>query len=648
MAQQTGYVDFKTNKANLALEVDSRKVIGNVDYVFEILKDVDSIYLDAVNMQFDGIDLSMLGVHVDTEIVGFHAENNTKELVVYNDFKKGEIYQLQFDYSVTPQKALYFVQKDDYVQVWTQGQGKYTSHWLPSLDDTNDKIEFDVSITCPSDYQVVSNGKLTDKQINDTTATWHYDMQNPMSSYLVALVAGKYGKKVAYSKSGIPLELYYYPGDSLKVEPTYRYTKQIFDFLEQEIGVPYPWQNYKQVPVHDFLYAGMENTSCTIFSDAFMIDDIGFVDKNYVNVNAHELAHQWFGDLVTAKSGEHHWLQEGFATYYALLAERQVFGADYYFWQLYEYAQELLEQDRAGQSTSLLNPKSSSLTFYKKGAWVLHMLKEKVGERAFKSAVKNYLETHRFGNVETNDFIDEVEKASGMDLNSFVSLWLESKDLPFEIMMNVLKKDSESIKLYLETDCQSLPFICKQMIENIDDKTLKIKILNKIPVGLIPKSFFDNQDVKFRQALASKLTYIPMELKQEYEGLLDDDSYITKEIALYNLWNNFPEDRAKYLDKTKNSIGFNNKNLRMLWLVLAMATPEYQPENSQDYYEELVGYTNPEHAFETRMRAFEYLLMTNACHTRCQNNLEDATKHHNWRLAKFAKDQLKRIKRSQE
>ena len=173
-------------------------------------------------------------------------------------------------------------------QIWTQGQGKYTSNWLPSIDDVNDKIEFDLKFVAPKDYQVLSNGILKSKTDNIRHVLWEYDMQKPMSSYLVAVAVGKYNKKTNISKSGIPLEYYYYPEDSLKVEPTYRFSKKMFDFLEEEIGFAYPWQNYKQVPVHDFLYSGMENTSLTIFSDDFMVDEIGFNDKNYVNVNAHE------------------------------------------------------------------------------------------------------------------------------------------------------------------------------------------------------------------------------------------------------------------------------------------------------------------------------------------------------------------------
>src|SRR5690606_2564700 len=132
-----------------------------------------------------------------------------------------------------------------------------------------------------------------------------------MSSYLVMLAIGKFDSHTDTATSGTKLIQFVSSEDTLKMEPTYRNSTQIFNYLETEIGVPYPWETYKQVPVKDFLYAGMENTSATVFSQDFVVDQTGYNDKNYLNVNAHELAHQWFGDMVTAKSGKHHWLQEG-------------------------------------------------------------------------------------------------------------------------------------------------------------------------------------------------------------------------------------------------------------------------------------------------------------------------------------------------
>src|SRR5690606_13846733 len=161
--------------------------------------------------------------------------------------------------------------------------------------------------------------------------------------------------------------------------PTYRYTKRMFDFLEKEIGIPYPWQNYKQAPVRDFLHAGMENTTLTLFADTFMVDSVGYNDRNYLNVNAHALADQWCGNMVTARNNEQHWLQEGFATYYALLAEREVFGEDYYYRKLYKSAETLAARSENGKGEAVLNAGAGSLTFYEKGAFVLHRLRETAG-----------------------------------------------------------------------------------------------------------------------------------------------------------------------------------------------------------------------------------------------------------------------------
>ncbi len=635
-AQQTDYVDFEKIDSDIIVNADSLKIWGRSKVKFKILKPVDSVYLDAkeMNFQFEEYDHDSINYKYDGEKLWFISR-----------FEAGEKHELSFKYDVRPRKALYFVNKNEKPQIWTQGQGKYTSNWLPSIDDVNDKIEFDLQISFVNkDYEMLSNGKLTNKQINDSTITWYYDMQKPMSSYLVALAIGKYNKKTETSESGIPLEYYYYPEDSLKVEPTYRYSKQMFDFLEKEIGFAYPWQNYKQVPVHDFLYAGMENTSCTIFSDAFVVDSIGFNDRNYINVNAHELAHQWFGNLVTATSGEHHWLQEGFATYYALLAERDIFGDNHYYFKLYESAVDLGRQDIAGSGTSLLDPKSSSLTFYQRGAWVLHALKTLLGEKVFKNAVKNYLEKHQFDTVETSDFISEVERLYGNSLSGFVNLWIKQKDFPVDTAFDMLKNQSSYINEYLMVDCETKSSKCSEYLKYYASDEAKVKIISQVPELVTSDTF--RHGLKVRQAISKYVTQIPKDLKEEYETLLDDKSYITIENALYNLWYNFPEERAKYLSKTRNIHGFNDKNVRLLWLVLNLNTPFYQADSKQGLYEELVGYTNQQHNADLRINAFQYLDLIKSCNDKCRSNLDQAKSHHNWRLVKFAKQMSEKLQQN--
>lgn len=657
-AQQTDVVDFKRINANIMHRGYENVVTGRIFIDFQIKKKTDTIFLDAINTRVRDWHLySEESKEPDYRAKIFNSDN---KIFIIHNFKKNKKYKLHLDYGMTSKKAMYFVEKEEYTQVWTQGQGKYTSNWLPSIDDMNDKIEFDLSIIADEDYYVISNGKLLNVEDDNGFKAWHYDMQQPMSSYLVALAIGKYNKKEITSKSGIPIQLYYYPEDSAKVEPTYRYTTQMFDFLEEEIGVLYPWQNYKQVPVKDFLYSGMENTSCTIFSDDFMIDEVGFIDKNYVNVNAHELAHQWFGDLVTETSGTHHWLQEGFATYYALLAERDIFGDDYYYWQLYQYLKELEAQEQVGQSTALLDPKSSSTTFYKKGAWVLHVLREKVGDKAFKTAVKRYLNKHAYGNVETNDFISEVEKVSGMNLSNFVQVWLKSKALPINEMKTALQSNETSAFLLI---IEEHPYLTYRTDD--DDNYIPSSLVTQLPDGFYPiqvavlketlskpeyptyndlvKEAFASKNLHLRQALALNMSEISEDFQQDYETLLNDQSYVTIEAALYNLWANFPRKRNEYLEQTQSVFGFNDYNVRTLWLTLALATPEFKTDKKQDFFEELVSYTNPEQPFSLRQNAFGYLSSIGVFNKEALKNLVEASKHHNWRFKSFAKTLLENL-----
>ncbi len=647
IAQQVDVVDFLKGEVDIVLDPNTKTVNGKVSYTFRILKETKSIYIDAQTMKIETVSL-------DNKKTDF--DYNDKRILITSDFKGDSDHTVVIEYATSPKKALYFV--NDYKgndQIWTQGQGKYTSNWLPSFDDMNEKVEFDLNITYKKGYEVIANGNLLKTEsVNDSIQRWYYNMEQPMSSYLVALVVGKYDKVVEVSEEGTPLEMYYYPDDKDKFESTYRHSKRMFDFLEKEIGFAYPWQNYKQIPVKDFLYAGMENTGTTIFSDAFVVDETAFTDRNYINVNAHELAHQWFGDLVTETEGTHHWLQEGFATYYALLAEKEIFGEEYFLYKLYESAEQLTELSKSESATSLLNPKASSLTFYQRGAWVIHALRSLIGDASFKITVHNYLERYKFKNATTDNFIAVAEEVSGTDLQEYRKLWLDNVKFPSQEALDILTK-SDFIKKYLSlaqertqplagkwgTLAKALDFpindyIGQEVIYQLGEKT------SPEVIALYDKAFETN-NIFVRQAIANALSSIPTDLRKQYESLLQDPSYATIEPALYHLWSNFPENRKKYLDSTKDIIGFNDKNVRILWLVLALSTQDYQTEKHQAFYSELSGYTSSKHHFSTRENAFTYLESLQAFHDQSLEDLVDGATHHNWRFRNFCRKILDKL-----
>ncbi|KAB5491819.1 M1 family metallopeptidase [Flagellimonas hadalis] len=652
-AQVQDKVDFIHAKPFFYVDVDSLKIKGSVEYTFDVTSQLDTFFLDAQNMKIFKVELN--GKKVD------HLYN-TKKLIIHKKLKPSTKNKLFIQYETQPKQTVYFLGWDDDIpgndQVWTQGQGKYTSHWLPSLDDMTEKVEFDLIIVAPEQYNVISNGKLdrSFKSIQNTKH-WFFDMKKPMSSYLVGFAIGNFDKQELKSSSGVPIELYYEPKDNLKVEPTYRHTQHIFDFLEKEIGVAYPWQNYKQVPVQDFLYAGMENTTCTIFSNQYVIDSTAFVDKNYVNVNAHELAHQWFGNLVTETSSEHHWLHEGFATYYAYLAEKDLFGEDHFYWHLLGTAEALKSFSEDDQGEALRNPGAGSLTFYEKGAWALAMLHERVGDSNFKQGIRNYLQKYAYQNVTIPDFMQEMESVSGMDLSNFEQEWLEDPNFRYAEVQSFLMQKNTSIKRFFELkekigeQAETAENHLKDIWDSLESSQLKQHLVLEYGSHFSPQflsTILQRGDLKVRQAVIVSLEKIPAELQQETESLLLDQSYTTIESALYKLWGDFPDNREKYLDETEELEGFPNKNLRVLWLTLALVTPGYNTGMKPSYFEELNGYSGPEHHFETRLLVFQYLSSIGGYNDETLKNLVEACGHHVWHFKKSARDILKEFLKNKD
>lgn len=642
-AQQTKSVDFTSVIGKIEINALDKWVAGEVTYNFEIINSIDTIKIDAQNMDFSNLKINNIQVKFS---------NNRKQILLFEGYKLG-VNQLTFNYWVQPKQAMYFVGKGEQLQIWTQGQGKYTSNWFPSFDDPNEKLIFNLDIKFNNRFQVVSNGKLENKIASQDNFIWNYRMKKPMSSYLLMLAIGKFEIKQEKSQSGKSLFYYIEKEDYSKFEPTYRYSKTIFDFLEKEIGVKYPWEVYKQVPVRDFLYAGMENTSATVFSRDFVVDSVGFNDKNYVNVNAHELAHQWFGDLITAQSGKHHWLQEGFATYYALLAEREVFGDDYFFKKLFDTALQLKSASKT-DTNPILSDKASSLTYYQKGAWVLFVLREEVGSKIFQKAVKNYLKKYSFKNVITDDFLNEIQKISTYDCDSFSNKWLENSNFDYEYAIQLLSKN-KSIQLLLDTKkMKAIPFNDKRdLFEKIMVSDVYFPIKEEIIYQCEKVPFEEKQqliklalatnEINVRQAIANTTPKVPLDFKTDFESLLSDTSYITKEIVLSTFWSQFPEDQKRILDNSKQWIGFNDKNLRILWLTLALGTKEYQMADKAKFYDELLKYCNPEFETSIRQNAMENLLFINDKDQNVLPNLVNSLISYKWQFSKFGKDKLRLI-----
>ncbi|MVO08152.1 M1 family peptidase [Flavobacterium sp. TP390] len=645
VAQQTKKVDFIQCDALVQPDFSEKTIKGKVTYTFEVLSAIDTIRMDAIRIDFKDFI-------INNKEVAY--KNSGKELLLFEGFTKGKN-TVSFSYEAKPKQTLYFTGAGEDLQIWTQGQGKNTSHWLPSFDDVNEKVIFNIAIEFDKDFEVLSNGMLHSigeyPPLSSSNKVWEYKMQKPMSSYLVMLAIGNFAKQTTRTKSGSTLEFYLDKKDVAKFEPTFRYSKQIFEFLEKEIGVKYPWKVYRQVPVRDFLYAGMENTTSTIFSQDFVVDSIGFNDKNYLNVNAHELAHQWFGDLITAKESKHHWLQEGFATYYALLAEKDVFGDDYFYNQLYQSALEL-KQANTYDSIPILNEKASSLTFYKKGAWALHVLRTNVGAKNFQKAVQNYLKKYAFQNVTTDDFLAEIQKVSRYDVASFKKNWLENPTFNLEEAIGYLIQN-ESVNQLVEfgktnnhLSNEALFDKFRTMIQSKLYYTVKQEIvyetqnLTEAQQLDILKLALTTNDIKVRQAVAEVLSRIPLSFKNDFETLLNDPSYITREIALFRLWTNFEADRDRLVAMSKDWIGLNY-NLKLAHLTLTIVGSNDNPAVREKAVHELETYTQLPYEASVREPALETLIKLGKISDTVLEQLIDASLHHKWQFVKFAKDNIR-------
>jgi len=438
---RTQTYDVRHYIIRLSFDRKKEKVFGDTTVQLSPLTDgFNAFELDAAGMRFEKVTLEPDGTELRFKTAG------DKVIVSLPAGQPaGNIISVRLRYSASPKRGLHFVDEKrqsgevrNPAQIWTDSEPDEARYWFPSFDSPNDKATSEQFITAGKTETVIGNGELVDKKENpDGTLTWHYNMPLPHSTYLTSFVVGSY-TRVDEKYKNIPLGFYLYPGREPMAGAVFGKTKHLMKIFEEATGVAYPFNKYEQVVVSNFKDGGMENITATIISDT-EISFLIFKQPALDDLVAHELAHSWFGNLVTCRNWAELWLNEGLATYMEAVFREKVYGRDDYISKIRNDALEYMVQENSAKvRQGLYNRRAGDVdavfqnpgTIYNKGGAVIHTLRETIGDAAFWKGINIYLNRYKFGNVESADLQKVMEEASGTDLAWFFSQWVYGVGYP--------------------------------------------------------------------------------------------------------------------------------------------------------------------------------------------------------------------------
>ena len=419
---------------HIRLEMDydfaSKKVACRAVLTAKLFQADDTVRLDAAEIKVEEVRL----LEPAEKTLAFKTNDGQLAIELDQEYPAGQELQLAIRYDVeSPDHGIHFVDvTDDKSQkpmAWTQNEPEYARYWIPCIDTPADRLTSEVLVTVPETLYVLSNGVLRSKTFTgDGRVRWHWDQREPHVPYLISVVVGEFA---AFKQTwrGLPVNAYVPPGRIEDAARSFEKTPQMLEYFSNQVGVRYPWEKYSQICVDEYQWGGMEHTSATTLNVHTLHDERAHLDVSSDNLVAHELIHQWYGNLLTCKDWGEIWLNESFATYFATLWTEHDKGWDEATWERYEEAQEYLEEDKRYRR-SIVNYRYNSPEnmfdghSYPKGGRVLHMLRFVLGDEAFWRAIHHYTVKNSSRGVETADLRIAIEEATGQGLNWFFDQWL--------------------------------------------------------------------------------------------------------------------------------------------------------------------------------------------------------------------------------
>jgi aminopeptidase N len=434
--------DFDIKHIRIALDIDPAESFIEGTATITLAPFSDGLE----RLEFDAAELNVSEVRRGRRRLEF--ESFTDKLVVLPDvpLRRGQPVELRISYSARPRRGLYFIAPDEAypnkpLQVWSQGESEDNHAWFPCTDAPNERQTTETVITVPERFTVLSNGTLLALKHDAKRArrTFHWRQDEPHPAYLVSIVIGEY-EEIKARHGQLPVAYYTYPGTGSLARRLFGRTPEMIRHFSKLFGYEYPYSKYAQVVVDDFIFGAMENTSVTTCTDRCLHDATTELDFNYHDIVAHELAHQWWGDLLTPKSWEHTWLKESFATYCETLWLEHTGGSEEARFSMIQDQNLYLMEDRDRYRRPIVYDRYDypveifDRHAYQKGGIVLGMLRFVLGDDRFFRALAHYARKHEWQSVETNDLKVAIEEVTGQNLDWFFDEWLYGRGYPeFEV-----------------------------------------------------------------------------------------------------------------------------------------------------------------------------------------------------------------------
>jgi aminopeptidase N len=419
-------VDLRHLKLEVKLDVAAKSVSGTATHTVAPYTD------DLAEVAFDAIDMEISAATVDGKVAPFRNDGECVHIVLGAGRKRGNEVKVGLTFRSTPRLGMYFIAPDagypdKPVQVWTQAQDEDSKYWYPCYDSPNDKQTSEMLVTVPSDWFALSNGRLLeDKLQRNGTRRFHWYQDRPHSTYLVTLAAGKFAR-IDGTRDGLTVDYYVEEKDAEAGRLTFARTPEMIALFEEISGVKYPWSKYSQVVVRDFVFGGMENTSATTMYEDIILDRKAARDFTSDDLISHELAHMWWGDLLTCRDWSHGWLNESFATYFEMLWDEKHRGLDHYRQGAAENTETYLgERYRRPVVSNVFHQPIDLFDrhLYEKGSVVLHTLRGVLGDDAFFRSLRRYCRENQERSVITQDLANAVDAETGRNLDWFFDQWV--------------------------------------------------------------------------------------------------------------------------------------------------------------------------------------------------------------------------------